>query len=155
MLFSNFSMPLGNSRQRCCQGCGTPSSYACSSQAWEEGFSLSRSWLSPVPHCPSNTWNLTTNLLQQLNGEPRTASCCSPLLIRVMKENCLLIWGNLSQNSPAKPFHFLSLKINKSSASIINNLVENRSHLLMCHILCSGICGAGEDAFTDKGEHPK
>lgn len=114
---------------------GAPSNYACSSQA----HSLSRIWSSPVPHSPSYIWNLTTSLLQWLNVQPRTASCCSPLLIREMEESGLLLWGNVSQNSPVKHFNCLVLKMNKKSTPIINNLVENRPHLLTCHILCSRI----------------
>lgn len=142
-------MPLGNSRQRCCQGGGCTKQlclffpgclplqelvHSCSSQPFQH----------VKPHNQFASTECTT----------QTASCCSPLLIREMEENGHSLWGNLSQNSPAKPFHFISLKINKGTATIINNLVEI-SFIYVPHIVLRYFVPAGEDALTNKGDRPK
>lgn len=132
MLFPNLSMPLGNSGQRCCQGCG------CIKQLCLL-FPGSLPLQDLVQSCPSQPFLH----LKPHNSMAECTTQDSILLLTTadqeMEESGLLLWGNVSQNSPVKHFHCLVLKINKKSTPIINNLVENRPHLLTCHILCSRI----------------
>lgn len=128
-------MPLGNSGQRCCQGCGCTKQLCLLFPGSLPLQELAQSYPSqPFQHWkPHNQFASTERATQD-----------SMLLLTAADQGDGREWSFTMRKSfpklSCKTFSLSWFKNEKKkSTPTINDLVENRPHLLTCHILCSGI----------------